>query len=429
MIIKDALSRVADAMLRAGLKMPFVLNVLDSAGFETSPGTIYDHVKKLRTLGTTYREIETRGREKLLDDDHIELLIGHVLYANEKNKAVTTKDVQKFCNDEFKVQLSGKTVRRYLNDSGFSSRLLKTKTGGFKLTNKQMAKQILEWLLQNRDKIFQGFDRFKIVSFDFTYTSHMTERPRTYATIGSSQPRLDSDLSRYTNCILTAICADGINRYPSMLFTLNPAFRTDRSNTERRFTLLKELRLLLDEHNIDESRIVYIGKETGENGLYAQETSCMIEHFLAHYKIPKSYVCISDGGNASKEKREDKFVKLGYTNRFIFPASVHQFLSVNDNKVHGVAKQAWRNSGLDYKRDVNSTLALMHQLDIIKSVHIRTWYEENYCLLHEPVRIEDCLALVGSTGKRFSKRHSDALNRYKSEMHPDFEITDPIVVD
>ena len=187
--------------------------------------------------------------------------------------------------------------------------------------------------------------------------------------------------------------------------------------------------MLLKEHDIDESRVVYVGKETGENSLYAQETSSMLAAFLAYYKIPKTHVCISDGGNAFKEKREDKFLKLGYTNRFVFPASVHQFLSVNDNKVHGVAKHAWRNAGLDYQKDVNATLALMHHLDIIKSVDIRTWYEENYCLLHEPVRIENCLTLVGSAGKKIAKRHSDALNKYKSEMHLDFQITDPIVID
>ena len=55
--------------------------------------------------------------------------------------------------------------------------------------------------------------------------------------------------------------------------------------------------------------------------------------------------------------------QVGFKNHDTYPANVHRFISMNDNRLHGTAKQKWRNSGLDHSDDVKSCLALLSYLD------------------------------------------------------------------
>ena len=47
----------------------------------------------------------------------------------------------------------------------------------------------------------------------------------------------------------------------------------------------------------------------------------------------------------------------------IYSAAVHQYLSPNDNRLHGTAKQSWKSNVDDFSNDVNATLYLMLCLD------------------------------------------------------------------
>jgi hypothetical protein len=50
---------------------------------------------------------------------------------------------------------------------------------------------------------------------------------------------------------------------------------------------------------------------------------------------------------------------LGFAKHVPYPAPVHQHLSPNDNRLHGTAKARWRNSGVDFQDDVESSLLLL----------------------------------------------------------------------
>ncbi|MBK7002185.1 MAG: hypothetical protein IPH35_20195 [Rhodoferax sp.] len=78
-------------------------------------------------------------------------------------------------------------------------------------------------------------------SIDFTHTSQRNLLQRTFSPSGTSQPKVDRAMSRYTNCIVTCVWADGINRTPSVLFTYNSVSRKDRDPTARRIAIYKHM--------------------------------------------------------------------------------------------------------------------------------------------------------------------------------------------
>ena len=60
-----------------------------------------------------------------------------------------------------------------------------------------------------------------------------------------------------------------------------------------------------------------------------------------------------------------------------YPAPVHQHLSPNDNRLHGTAKARWRNSGVDFEDDVESSLLLLSHLDVELVAHGAMWFRRN----------------------------------------------------
>src|SRR5215207_7917093 len=101
-------------------------------------------------------------------------------------------------------------------------------------------------------------------------------------------------------------------------------------------------------------------------------------------------------------------LNLGFDNHLCYPASVHQYLSPNDNRLHGTAKQSWRALELDYSDDVESCVCLLHYLDRDIVAHSKLWFKRNMLELKE----EDVEQLVGLTGKN-SRQHKGWLRAYR----------------
>jgi len=69
------------------------------------------------------------------------------------------------------------------------------------------------------------------------------------------------------------------------------------------------------------------------------------------------------GGASFKKKSESIFDDFPFRKAEVYPAPVHQYLSPNDNRLHGVAKARWRAKVTNWKDDVRNTLLLMKELD------------------------------------------------------------------
>ena len=110
--------------------------------------------------------------------------------------------------------------------------------------------------------------------------------------------------------------------------------------------------------------------------------------------------------------------EIGFENHETYPANVHQYLSINDNRLHGTSKQKWRNSGLDFSDNVESCLTLLKYLDedIIKNS--KHWFDRNLLGLKESGVPE----LIASAGSKKSNLYKGWLRRYKDFSGGDTKI-------
>ena len=123
---------------------------------------------------------------------------------------------------------------------------------------------------------------------------------------------------------------------------------------------------------------------------------------------------MSDNGNAiihSKDgNRESPLTSAGFNTLKQYPAAVHQFLSPNDNRYHGVAKQKWRNSGVDRENDVESSIRLLHDLDDSMEC-VPQWFDDNLQIDAPYPTIERANALV-SSGTEERRNHYKSAGRF-----------------
>lgn len=166
-----------------------------------------------------------------------------------------------------------------------------------------------------------------------SHTGHREDSISTFAMRGGPDPKNSGVISSYTNCIVTCALADGKNRTPPVLFTLNPEFRTDHSRTDRRAKLEQKFRELLAEFNIKRRRVVYAGN-LGRHGEYCKESIELVDHFFKLYPRMKGCTILTDKGGCFSKSLEE----FGAKRHLMYEPAVHHFLLPNDNKFHGVAK-------------------------------------------------------------------------------------------
>src|SRR4051794_15198148 len=119
-------------------------------------------------------------------------------------------------------------------------------------------------------------------------------------------------ISKYTNCIVTVVWADGENRTPPVLFTYSQNFRWGRPSTARRDAQVEHLRERLAHYGISKDRVIYIGKEKGEKETYVKESPALLRRFFEIYKVPEGGVALSDNGNSFFENGESVLKAVGF---------------------------------------------------------------------------------------------------------------------
>merc|ERR1711916_347144 len=133
----------------------------------------------------------------------------------------------------------------------------------------------------------------------------------------------------------------------------------------------------------DDDRIVYDGKDAKEDRTFCREYNDMVRDFLEFHKETlegEDVVFLSDNGNAFRDGDESFIEKHGLGKHVFYPACVHQYLSPNDNRLHGVAKAKWRGMFSDFDDDVACSVGLMKCLDDVSQETIRSWWERNLFL-------------------------------------------------
>lgn len=225
--------------------------------------------------------------------------------------------------------------------------------------------------------------------------------------------RLCAKISRYTNTIVTIVCATGLFRgiFP-VLFTHNPEFNINRKKTKTvdsmRNQKLQYLTERMEHYGIREEQIVYI--ESSKH--FAGEKAEYVEKALSLWTLEKNSIFLHDDGNAFKKGSESVFASRVGDFDLSYPSAVHQFLSPNDNNLHGVAKAKWRNSGLNFADDVNSTLNLMWQLQQVPGLSIREWWVRNFFVQSGWPDKKDYLEVIRSGASHMSELHELCKNLF-----------------
>ena len=140
------------------------------------------------------------------------LFVGFVLDSNDNNKIVHAATVAGFFLDDFGVKVTERTADNYLHSHGFASHVVQSKSTGFKLNSDEMCRIAFEWITTVRRSGAFNVLKSKLCSIDFTFTGHRTESQASFSPVGEPQPRSDTSVSIYTNCIVTCLWADGVNR-------------------------------------------------------------------------------------------------------------------------------------------------------------------------------------------------------------------------
>jgi hypothetical protein len=189
-----------------------------------------------------------------------------------------------------------------------------------------------------------------------------------------------------------------------MMFTYNAEFRSERAKQ-----LFREL-------NIDAGRVVVLDQPRGGRKVYATESHDMISTFFAFHTVNKDDHIMSDGGGSFKVGDISIFADLGYDRHTVYPAPVHQFLSPNDNRLHGAAKQRWRAAEIDFSDDVVSSLQLLYELDNIKPALVKKWFNTNFQLEEDEVTADATEACIFG----FRRNENDSADWFKQCKH-DYE--------
>lgn len=206
-----------------GMKKTEFLHFMDKAGYKMSQKTFNRHIQNLETSGNVLSIDKKSGAKYLLSDDQKMIAAGFVFYENAKNREFHEKEYKEFIKNHFNVDISRVTANNYLHEAGFTSRAMTTKKGGFKYDAQTLIEMYWNWnwiYKIRRDGLFTT-NGSKLCSIDFVFTSHRSDRRTTFAQKNTPTPKSSKDIPKYTNCILTCIWKDGINRNPPMLFTIH----------------------------------------------------------------------------------------------------------------------------------------------------------------------------------------------------------------
>ncbi len=100
------------------------------------------------------------------------------------------------------------------------------------------------------------------------------------------------------------------------------------------------------------------------------------EQFLKHYDIPKNDLILHDGGKAFKRQKASIFDNLGFKNHVTYPSDVHQFVSPNDNKLHGCKSIRYEKYS-EIQSGVSASLRLMEPIDLATVENSKTYFQNN----------------------------------------------------
>jgi len=205
-----------------------------------------------------------------------------------------------------------------------------------------------------------------------------------------------------------------------VLFTRNKRFRLSLGNTEKRRQKDAHLRRCLEESGIKSYRIVVLDDDGGST-TYVSESEDHVQKFFEIYDNVQGCTIFSDMGHGFINGLE----RYGFARHIFYTPLVHEFLSPNDNRFHGV-KVGWRNDPtLDFSDDVRSCLDLMRRFDEVSGESIKGMFNRNFMLDQADVTVEAARAMMGKDGHKNTEFHRECLYEYRVAIGKDIRSNVP----
>ncbi len=168
---------------------------------------------------------------------------------------------------------------------------------------------------------------------------------------------------------------------------------------------------------MSDARIVYDGKDVKESRTFVREYDDMVCDFVELHKETlqsQEVIFFSDNGSAFKNANGSVIEQMGYANHVFYPACVHQYLSPNDNKLHGAAKSKWHEMPISFDDDVESSIALMKSLDDVPQDATRSWWVSNFFLSSGIVRDDRVRRAIFDAESKWSGLYEACIHEYES---------------
>ncbi|MEI7457703.1 MAG: hypothetical protein WCK93_13385 [Nitrosomonadales bacterium] len=218
--IKTSFARLYQVQHAAGKTRKEFVDDMRSAGYDVSERQLDRWVARINAGEVAVSTTKATGATAQLTREERDVIGGWVLTQNLHGASVHLADYSVFCKKHFNKPLSKQTALRYLHEDGFSYRTLQSRAKGFAIDVESLRRMTWQWVQKHRAAGLFDASRYLLASVDFTFTGHRTERCCSFASLGGSQPMSAASISNYTNCIITCVRADGVDRTSAMLFTL-----------------------------------------------------------------------------------------------------------------------------------------------------------------------------------------------------------------
>lgn len=358
--------------------------LFNNAGYRLPKATLGRWSAGVAAHGTALPGGSPRGRSARLSDEQKRIVCGFVFDRQMTNAKTTLRDVRDFCRDHFDTSISDATASRLMAELGLSSRKMQTKTAGYAVDADGAIEMAYSWLLKHHHAFYAS----NLWSIDGYFTGHRLDTHHSFVVSGGPPANFSGGICSYTAFGLTLICGDG-RYYKSVLYTSNPIFNRARAPTPRRTALWDEIDELCAHYGVKADRIVYVPPPANKATKHIVPASAaIVEDFISRCKLEEGAIVLSDGGAEFANLEA-----LGFAQHITYPAPVHQYLSPNDNRLHGAAKQAWGAAGIDFKNDAMALVSLLHFMDEAMA-GVETWFQTNLQVDSLSVSQEKVAALI-----------------------------------
>jgi|SRR5665647_3342092 len=369
-------ARIYLGLKEGGMKTKDAFASLQNMKYDKSLSVLNRHIRAIESTGHALAQVKRTGKKRKLDEDKEEEMHEWVLDQNMQNLPFGLREFQKQIWDSWGLEMSLMTCSKVLTRLGHSRKTCQTKTSGFNKTNATLWREYWEFILEMKRLNLFVVPPNNIRSQDVTYSRKPVTAVTTFSPVNSGKQRSAKKVKTYTNAIVTMISADGVNHTPCIMWTYDPRLNLDQKNTARGNGIKQALLDSMEKYGITPDRVRYVQSNKHLYGESADIYEQFNEFYRAKGKLQKTDLILHDGGNAFKRKKVSIFDAKGFTNHQVYPADVHQYLSPNDNKLHG-CKAKWYAEYYKFEDEISPSLRLMQLIDLETVSRSMKYFQDN----------------------------------------------------